>query len=165
MTTLSVFELLVAPVVMISAGGLICLALYNRLAMVVSRARQFHKERFDAVGALRGAAGGGDDAERLRARIEVLDRQSAEVRGRAVLIRNALIALMLMMVCMLLASLALGLTPWLAAMGVVAEGLFVAGVVSMLVSIGLAIGELRRSLDPVNLEAAAVTGEAADRPE
>ncbi|MEO0586638.1 MAG: DUF2721 domain-containing protein [Planctomycetota bacterium] len=161
-TTLSVFELLVAPVVMISAGGLICLALYNRLAMVVSRARHFHKERFDAVGAMRSAAGGSDEAERWRARIGVLDKQSAEVRGRAVLIRNALVALMLMMVCMLLTSLALGLTPWLTAFGYVAEALFVAGVASMLVSLGLAIGELRRCLDPVNLEASAVAGELAE---
>ena len=35
----------VAPAVIISACGLLCLAFYNRLAFVVSRLRAFHRER------------------------------------------------------------------------------------------------------------------------
>ena len=41
-----------APVVLISANGLICLALYNRLAVVVGRVRSFSRERFDSLSAL-----------------------------------------------------------------------------------------------------------------
>lgn len=42
-------QLLVAPVVMISAAGLVCLALYNRLATIVGRIRAIHKEEIDTL--------------------------------------------------------------------------------------------------------------------
>ena len=42
-----VIEILIGPVVMISANGLLCLAFYNRLANVMSRCRAINKERVD----------------------------------------------------------------------------------------------------------------------
>jgi hypothetical protein len=156
---LDVFQLFVAPVILISAGGLICLALYNRLALIVGRARHFHKERFDAAGASRAAAAGSAEAGRLAERIALLDRQSREVRGRAELIRDSLMALMVMILCMLACSLALGATLWWGAAIYAATGLFVLGVFAMMRSIVLAMIELRRSLGPVTMEASAVEGE------
>ncbi|MEM9253010.1 MAG: DUF2721 domain-containing protein [Planctomycetota bacterium] len=162
---LAVFQLFVAPVILISAGGLICLALYNRLAMIVSRARQFHKERFDAAGALQSTllnAPGSATAGRLKERIALLDRQSREVRGRAKLVRDSLIGMMAMIGCMLGCSLALGASlGWRGAV-YVAIALFVLGVLAMGWAVLLATLELSRSLGPVTLEASAVEGEAAE---
>ncbi|MEM1208015.1 MAG: DUF2721 domain-containing protein [Planctomycetota bacterium] len=159
---LAVFQLFVAPVILISAGGLICLALYNRLAMIVSRARQFHKERFDAAGALKAAQAsepGSVTAGRLKERIALLDRQSREVRGRARLVRDSLIGMMATIGCMLACSLALGASlGWRGAV-YVAIGLFVLGVLAMGWAVVLATVELSRSLGPVTLEASAVEGE------
>jgi len=163
-TPLTVFQLFVAPVILISAGGLICLALYNRLALIVGRARHFHKERFDATGALRSAPPGSIEAGRLKERIALLDQQSREVRGRARLVRTALIALMVMILCMLACSLALGATPWWPPFQHVATGLFVLGVLAMMQSVVASIVELRLALGPVTLEASAVEGEAPEPP-
>ena len=41
-----------APIIVISACGLLCLAFYNRLAAVVTRLRSFHRERLIAHDAL-----------------------------------------------------------------------------------------------------------------
>jgi len=161
---LAVFQLFVAPVILISAGGLICLALYNRLALIVGRARHFHKERFDAVGALRSAAPDSVEAGRLKERIALLDRQSREVRSRAKLVRDALVGLMTMILCMLGCSLFLGATAWWGPFGTVAMALFVLGVLSMMYAVVQSIVELRLSLRPVTLEASAVEGEAPELP-
>ena len=46
---------LLAPVVLISSCGLLCLAQYNRLAGIVARARAFHQERLMLFSQLRQA--------------------------------------------------------------------------------------------------------------
>jgi hypothetical protein len=156
---LEVIRILVAPVVMISAAGLICLALYNRLAAIVSRARAFHKERFDAVAKLSAssqAALSATHCEHLRKRIAALDQQVEHILPRAKLIRNALICLLFSVVCMLACSLALGISmvvPWT---GEIALVLFLLGVLVMIVSVLLALVELFGALDPVALEASSV---------
>ena len=52
--TVEVIHTLVAPVVMISARGLICLALYNRLAVVGGRLRAYSREHFETQTRLAG---------------------------------------------------------------------------------------------------------------
>ncbi|MFW6032872.1 MAG: DUF2721 domain-containing protein, partial [Phycisphaeraceae bacterium] len=107
---LRVIQVLVAPVVMISAGGLLGLAWYNRLAGIVSRARSFHKERFEAqarLDAMSPEEQAGPTAGHLRHRRDLLVNQVERILGRARLIRGALICLLGMVLCMLACSLAL----------------------------------------------------------
>lgn len=86
--TVEIIHTLVAPVVMISAQGLICLALYNRLAAVVGRLRVFSREQFDTQTRLAGMAPeqqAGALARKLQIRLAVLNGQYSGIlrRGRA----------------------------------------------------------------------------------
>ena len=152
---LHVIQLLVAPVIMISAGGLICLALYNRLAMIVTRARAFHKERFDEMTRLTRLTLDQQtslEANQLRQRINILDVQSKHILVRAKLIRNSLMSLIVMILCMLGCSLSLGATLLVSWTVYPALGLFTVGVLATALSMILALMELRQSLTPVTLE-------------
>ena len=152
---LHVIQLLVAPVIMISAGGLICLALYNRLAMIVTRARAFHKERFDEMTRLTGLPleqQNSNEATQLRRRIDVLDTQSRHILVRAKLVRNSLMGLIVMILCMLGCSLCLGVSMVFAGAVYAALALFTLGVLVTAGSMLLALVELRHSLTPVTLE-------------
>ena len=50
--TLQTIQSFVAPVVMISANGLLCLAFFNRMAAVVHRVREINRERFELAARL-----------------------------------------------------------------------------------------------------------------
>ena len=155
---LQTIQLLVAPVVMISACGLLCLALYNRLAAIVSRARAFHKERFDAqtrLDAIDAKTSGDPLAQHLRRRVELLDEQVDQILRRGALVRNSLILLLCTVLCMLGCSIALGLSILSHVFAGVALTLFLAGVGLAIVAMLLALLELRRALDPVLLESSA----------
>lgn len=154
----AIVQLLVAPVVMISAGGLLCLAWYNRLAAIVSRARAFHRERLelrDELAALEGEAGRARAAE-LNQRMHTVDEQSQQVLRRARLMRDALTYELLSVLCMLLCSLAMGVSLWSPAWAVAAVAMFALGGVLMAAAVVLAVLELRTALDPVTLEYVAV---------
>lgn len=168
---LTLLQIILAPVVLISACGLLCLALYNRLASIVSRARAFHRERFDVQMQL-AKAGSADEtiAAQLGSRIDILTDQTGQVLARAKQIRNALTCMLLTITCMLVCSLLLGsliligepvqnaATLAYFARGplylvVVAAGIvFVVGMALMIAAMVLAILELRRALDPVQVE-------------
>ncbi len=160
MDVLKVIQMLVAPVVIISANGLICLALYNRLAAIVTRARTFTKERFDSVtrlSALPLEHQNGIEARRLRQRIDALDDQVRHILSRARIVRNALLLLLTTVVSMLICSIFLGmsiLVDWLA---LTSLAVFVAGLLVMIAGVVLAMVELARALEPVTLEVAAHT--------
>jgi hypothetical protein len=162
--TLQTIQLLVAPVVMISANGLFSLALYNRLAAIVSRARVFHKEHFDALRNLSATAPGDRDgpaAHQLQKRVAALEYQSRRVLRRARLVRNALIYLLVAVLCMLGCSLALGLSTIFANLDALVVLLFCLGVLSTMVAAALAIAELSAALEPVTAEAVSLEDEAA----
>jgi len=142
-------RLLVAPVVMISACGLLCLALYNRLAVIVARARAFNKERVECAEEQREEGG---DAPHLARRIATLDGQFEGLLRRAKLVRAALAALLCTVASMLVCSLALGLMIVAPFAGEVALAVFVVGVSTALVAIVYAMLELRLALDPVAVE-------------
>lgn len=156
-TVLQTIQLLVAPVVMISACGLLCLALYNRLAAIVSRARAFHKERFDAQARLATVTATertDDDAAvpYLRRRVELLGEQVGQILRRAALVRNAVVLLLVTVLFMLFCSLALGMSLLAPIFAGVALVCFLLGVATAIVAMALAIVELQRALDPVLLE-------------
>lgn len=156
--TLHIIQLLVAPVIMISASGLICLALYNRLAMIVTRARAFHKERFGEVTRLTRLPldeQGSLEARQIRNRINLLDEQSRHILVRAKLIRDSLKRLIVTILLMLGCSLLLGLTMVLEQAIYAALAFFAIGVLTMAGSMFLALAELNISLKPVSLESSA----------
>lgn len=144
-----------APVVMISANGLICLALYHRLAAVVRRLRLFYREQFDTrarLSAMSVEELAGKLARQLQARMDALQHQYSIILLRARLLRNALVLLLLAVLGMLLCALALGLSLVHGAFEVVALYVFVASVLIMMAGVTLAIRELRIALEPVKTE-------------
>jgi hypothetical protein len=144
----------VAPVVMISANGLLCLAFYNRMSSIVGRSRTINKERFELAIRHSGLAATPDapEAVHLTRRIKILDELGHQLYDRARLIRATLISLLLSVVFMLASSLALGLSPLGDSLGWAALGLFVAGALAMMCGVVLAVQELRISLDPLLFE-------------
>lgn len=158
LSAVALVQSLIAPVVMISACGLLCLALYNRLAAIVNRARIFNKERHDLqikLSMLGEQAPEPVEVPEMRRRLGLLDAQAGQILMRGKMIRASLVALLATILCMLGCSMALGLSaiPVLADSAVwLALGFFVAGVASMAWSVWLAIKELGRALDPVAIE-------------
>lgn len=146
-----VISSLVAPVVVISACGLLCLAFSNRLLGIVSRARQFHKELFDASLARDAAtsAGGEAAARRLEARCALLAGQVEQILGRARLLRAAVISLLLTILCMILCSLALGLSRVAPAFSTLSFWAFITGLLILAVGMILEIVEFSRALGPL----------------
>ncbi|MBI1367995.1 MAG: DUF2721 domain-containing protein [Planctomycetes bacterium] len=154
----STIQLLVAPVVMISACGLLCLALYNRLAAIVSRARGFIKEQFDVFSRLSHLPleqQTSVEARLLRKRVGALDRQVNDIIRRAHLMRGAVTCMLLTIACMLICSLLLGLSTWVN-VGPAALGVFTLGLLVMLAGVGFALAELMRAIDPVMVEMASL---------
>lgn len=157
---------LLAPVAMISANGLLCLALYNRLTAVITRLRMFDKERFDVHATLLN-----DRTERphstasnpMLVRLTDLDEQCRLIARRARWLRDALLMLLIGVIGMLSSSLAIGLSqlwPSLSSVGLV---IFVTGILCMIVGILFAVRELAISLDPLQVECTTLTDLAAER--
>lgn len=148
---------LVAPVVLISANGLICLALYNRLSNISSRARSFHKERFDLfteLSARESQQASAGDGQHLAERIKILDELGHCSMERARLVRNSLYCLLASVFCLLGCSMGLGLALLIPGPGAywLALAAFYLGVVVMMAAIVFAARELQAALDPLLLE-------------
>jgi hypothetical protein len=152
---LETIQSFVAPVVMISANGLLCLAFYNRLSAVVNRSRTINKERFDLVlrlSAMPPQTTGLPEAAHLKWRIEVLDEIGHQLFDRARMLRSTLICLLLSVLSMLLCSLALGLAQLATGVAWAALTFFVVGALVMMLGVLTAIRELRITLEPLLLE-------------
>lgn len=148
-------QLLVAPVVMISACGLLCLALYNRLAVIVGRARAFNRERLEAREELLRAQNTTVErkvAEELERRLATLDDQVRQILVRARLVRGALLCLLTTVLCMIASSLALGISTVAEGAAYGALAAFVLGALAFACGVVLAFRELLRALDPLVLE-------------
>jgi len=146
----------VGPIIVISACGLLCLALYNRLAAVVTRLRTFHRERMTSQAALDGLTRNKSAADhevvRQQEILGMLQVQCNRVIQRARLIRKALQSLLLAIVCLALCSLALGLSVITRALLYLAVPLFVLGLLTLVAGVMFALAEVRHSLDPIELE-------------
>lgn len=146
----------VGPIIVISACGLLCLALYNRLAAMVTRLRAFHRERLHEHEALRRArqATPPDDIAVVRAQevLGMLDVQSRRVLARARLIRRALTCLLLTVICLAVCSLSLGLSVIARPLIYVAAGCFLGGMTTLIAGVCFALVEVNRALEPVDLE-------------
>ncbi|MCE5230829.1 DUF2721 domain-containing protein [bacterium] len=168
---LTLLQIILAPVVLISACGLLCLALYNRLSTIISRARAFHRELFDVQTQLARIGNSDEDVvAQIQNRIEILNGQTGQLIARAAQIRNAIACLLLTVVSMLVCSLLLAALALLADPNQIATGIafmiagpqhvvvyaagcvFVLGILLMIAAMAFAITELSRALDPVYVE-------------
>ncbi len=149
----------VAPIVVISASGLLCLAFYNRLAAIVSRLRSVQRERLHEVNMYRAAEAKGDRAatESHRQLLDNLAHQTRGIIGRAHLIRATLMFLLLTIGLFVLTSLLNGLAIFLPGVAIAAFVTFGAGMFSLLGAVTCAMLELGRALDVVKLESQLVT--------
>ena len=150
----------VVPVVVVSACALLCLALYNRLAVVVGRLRGFERERIEAATTLARlrvhesplAA----DVLRQEKVLANLAQQAAAVTRRGHLVQWAIGLLMSAICSLMLTSLCSGLGTLFHSLTYVAAGMFIVGVLLMLAGVIEALRELQMALDPILLEMQAI---------
>ncbi len=139
-----------APAVMVSAGGLLCLAQFARLTAVVAQARAFNRERLSALQEAERADPG--RRELLHQRSQGLEHQAGRVLAHAVTVKNALRLLVGGILLMVACSLTIGASLVLEPLGVAALALFVLGLLSTFAGLCLVLGELRVSLDAIEFE-------------
>lgn len=148
----------VTPMVVISAIGLLSLAFYNRYAAIVSRLRGLQRERLSTLQTIREEADTDPaDADLRRTLLRGLEAQTANVMGRARLIRFTLQCLLVAVALLILSSLLHGATTFWEPLAIPAAVVFVAGMASFLCAISAAFVELCRSLDGVATEDTSVT--------
>ena len=147
---IEVIQPFLAPAVMFSAGGLLCLAQFARFASIVGLVRTFNRERFAA---LQGAGRSeGNQREEFLQRAEGLEEQARRVLAHATTVKNALRLLVGGILLMVLCSLTVGASLVFAPLGSVAIAVFVLGLVSTFGGLCLVLAELRVSLDVIEFE-------------
>lgn len=144
----------VVPVVIISACGLMCLAFYNRLSSIVGRLRTFQRERLKEQEWL--AHHVSDDEHTFvglhQQVMDMLEVQTVHVTQRARLIQRTLLCLLTAIGCLIVCSLASGLSiVWPGAV-YLAACCFVVGLLSVLAAVTFAMRELLAALEPIELE-------------
>ena len=147
---IEVIQPLLAPAVMISAGGLLCLAQFARYTAVVGLVRTLNRERLSVLqGADRGDPEGRD---LLLQRAEGLEHQAKRVLAHATTVKNSLLFLVGGILLMVLCSLTVGASLVFAPFGVAAVALFLLGLMSTLTGLFLVLAELGVSLDMIEFE-------------
>lgn len=135
---------------MISACGLLCLALYNRMSSIVTRLRQFHHERLAIYTDFPDRAEAERDA--LNLRFKGLEHQAHHMLDRGRMMRNSLICMVSCVLSMAVCSLLIGLSLMVEDLYAFAVAMFVLGLLLMSAGAVLALLELRVSLQQVEYE-------------
>jgi hypothetical protein len=149
MDTAHLLSISVTPVVLISACGLISLALYNRLGIILARIRAFHQQKIEFLKEIDQRPNG--DQQKM---LEMLDSQVAKVTIKARVIQRGLYCLMSAVLAFLSCSLLTPATEFHVSMGMLAFGVYVLGVLLFIAGICWAIRELALSLIPLEEESA-----------
>ncbi len=139
-----------APAVMFSAGGLLCLAQFARFNAVVALVRTFNRERFSAL--IEADKAEPERRELLLQRAQSLELQAASVLAHARTVRNSLRFMVGGILLMVLCSLTVGASLVFEPLGVAALVLFIAGLLSTFAGLCLVLSELRVSLDSIKFE-------------
>jgi hypothetical protein len=137
----------VNPVVLISACGLVTLALYNRLGSILARIRAFHQQKLDLLNNLHKH----ESVEQVML-LDMLDSQIECVTEKASMIQKGLYCLLMSITAFLICSLLVGaivLHEWI---GIAALGMGFLGESLFLVGVGWAMREMRLSLTPLEEE-------------
>ena len=148
---------LLAPVVLISACGLMIMALNARTMTSKARIRQLHLERL-AICEKAGEAGAATMTQRLR--YEGVGNQSDNLLCRLRLMRAALMCMVGCVVLMLASSIFIGLSGLVdgSPFDELAVLSFVAGILAMLAGAVTFLLELRLSLQEINYEHKRIMG-------
>ena len=147
---IEVIQPFLAPAVMFSAGGLLCLAQFARFNAIVAQVRTFNRERLSAL--LEAEKAEPERRELLLQRSQGLEHQAERVLAHAVTVKNALRFLVGGILLMVLCSLTIGASLAFEPLGVAALALFVLGLVSTFVGLCLVLVELGVSLRTVEFE-------------
>ena len=147
---LEIIQPILAPAVMFSAGGLLCLAQFARFNAVIGQVRAFDRERLATLREMAKAAP--EQRELLDQRATGLEAQSDGVLAHAVVVRNALRFLVGGILLMVLCSLSVGASLIFAPFSTGAVGLFVLGLISTFIGLCLVFAELGVSLKPLEFE-------------
>jgi hypothetical protein len=137
----------VTPVVLISACGLITLALYNRLGAILSRLRAFHQQKLELL-----KDNGESETVESHTLLDMLDSQIAKVTLKARVIQKGLYCLLSAVVSFLLCSIFAALAVVNETFSMVALGMHFVGLLLFLTGIGWAIRELALSITPLDEE-------------
>jgi hypothetical protein len=135
----------VTPVVLISAGGLITLALYNRLAAILIRLRACHQQYAELL----GERGDGTEVRRSE-RLAVASSQIGKITHKAKVVRRSLYCLLASIVAFLGCSLFAAASVLDSRFGAMAVAAYVLGLLSFGSGIGWAIRELALSIAPLD---------------
>ena len=147
MDTSHLLSISVTPVVLISACGLVTLALYNRLGAILARIRVFHQHKIDLLKDLQQ-----HEAFEQQMLLEMLDSQIVGVTAKARTIQKGLFCLLAAIAAFLLGSVFTGATVLRQWSGIVALGMCFIGICLFLGGLGLAMLELTLSLTPLEEE-------------
>jgi len=147
----------VAPVVLISASGLITLALYNRLGAILGRLRTCHERQFQLL-----KEHDEEESSLARSQLEVVESQIEKVTTKARIVQKGLYCLLSSVIAFLACSFFSALGFWSDDFGAAAVAAYFLGLLLFAVGIGWALRELTMSitpLDEVNLYLEAATSQ------
>ncbi len=147
---IEVIQLFLAPAVMFSAGGLLCLSQFARFTAVVGQVRTFNRERLSALQEAERAEA--ERRELLLERAQGLEHQAGQALAHAVTVKNALRLLVGGILLMVLSSLTVGASLVFEPLGDAALALFVLGLVSTFGGLCLVLAELGVSLRLIEFE-------------
>lgn len=145
----------VVPVVIISACGLLCLAFYNRLAVVVTRLRSLQRERLSEYKEIfhnEESQNQQPALEESEAFLHFLEDQTKDILKRARYLRNCLFCLMAAIFFLVITSLAIGFSLFYPIFDFIALFFFVLGLFLILYGLIFAILEIKIALNPVKME-------------
>jgi len=137
----------VTPVVLISACGLVTLALYNRLGTILARIRAFHLQKIELLKQRQEQRHA--EHEML---LEMLDTQIDIVTVKARMIQKGLACLLASIAAFLICSLFAGATVLHEGFGMAAIVTGAFGNILFLIGLGWAMRELMLSLSPLEEE-------------
>lgn len=137
----------VTPVVLISACGLITLALYNRLGAILARIRVFHQQKIDLLTNRQQRST--DDRQLL---LCLIDSQISKVTAKAKLIQRGLFFSLSAVLAFLFCSMLAAISVLHESIGFVALAIHMVGLTLFASGIGWALRELSLSLSPLEEE-------------
>jgi len=151
LTALQAIQALLAPAVGISAVGLLLLGLNNRYSIIINRIRLLNEERRRYLRVLSEK----DSLEYAdNVRFMSISNQSKELLIRSRLVRNAILSMQLSIALFVLTSVTVGISLFISTdlAKTVPLVVFIIGMVSVLVGILFAAGEVHRSYKIILLE-------------
>ena len=148
MDTTHLLSVSVTPVVLVSACGLVTLALYSRFGVILARIRAFHQQKIELLENLHQ-----HEVNEQQMLLNMLNSQIVGVTIKARAIQKGLYCMLAAIAAFLLCSLFAGATVLHEWIGMVALAMGILGISLFLVGLGWAIRELTLSLTPLEEEA------------